>query len=503
MWGTSNPFLNGFFEPLYNEYSHHDLRVEGKIPLELNGALYRNTTNQHFRPLNPDQTHWFEGDAMVHAFHLRDGKATYRNRWVIDDGAKVERELGRTLYNGVMSRSGIVQGPLPPGAPLIKVPSNINVIALGGKVLALNENSGRYWEISPDELDTLGPFDFDGVFADIGEDGMLTAHPHTDMATGEMLFTNINAEACYMDCFTTDAGGTVQVRHRVQLDAPSWIHDFAITANYMVFFLGSLNCRARDPERVPLGKGMTFHDPDLWSRILLVHRKTRETVRITEQDLYMVTHFLNAYEENGMIIVDACLSDMEPRPSSLVVPDFFPFALPNKGPSPFSGPRLHRWTIDPVKAISKHNRLGDFEGEFVRTSDLVFGRKHRYGYMAGMYSQKTERPGFNCLIKIDYYQEGRYEYQYLGTDTDYAPGEPVFVPRPGGVDEDDGWIMAIWGDARNNTSELVILNAKNFGGEPAARVKLDHRVTNGFHGNWISEEDLRAGRLARNGFSDH
>ena len=500
MWSTSNPFLNGFYEPLYNEYSHHDLRVEGEIPSELNGALYRNTTNQRFRPLNPDQTHWFEGDAMVHAFHLLDGKATYRNRWIIDDGAKVELEVGRALYNGVMSASGIAQGVLPKGAPLIKVPSNINVIALGGKVLALNENSSRYWEISPDELETLGAFDFGGEFSDSGDQGMLTAHPHTDMATGEMLFTNINAEANYMDCFTADASGAVTSRHRVEMDAPSWIHDFAITATYMVFFLGSLNCRARDPERVPMGKGMTFHDPNLWSRILLVSRKTGKTIWITEQDLYMVTHFLNAYEENGKVIVDACLSHMEPSPASLVVPDFFPFAMPNKGTSPFSGPMLHRWTIDPVAGTSKHHRLGDFEGEFVRTSDLVFGRKHRYGYMAGMYNKKTDRPGFNCLIKIDY-QENRYEYQYLGSDTDYAPGEPVFVPRPGSIDEDVGWIMAVWGDARCNTSEMVILNAKDFDGAPAARIKLDHRVTNGFHGNWISEEKLQAGRLARAAFA--
>ena len=64
MWSATNPFLKGFFEPLYDEYSISELRVEGEIPRELNGTLYRNTSNQRFRPFNPDQTHWFEGDAM-------------------------------------------------------------------------------------------------------------------------------------------------------------------------------------------------------------------------------------------------------------------------------------------------------------------------------------------------------------------------------------------------------------------------------------------------------
>ncbi len=473
-----------------------ELRVEGEIPRELNGALYRNTTNQRFRPLNPDQTHWFEGDAMAHAFHLQDGKATYCNRWVIDDGLKVELEVGKALYNGLLSASGIAQGSLPKGAPLIKAPTNVNIIALGGKVLALSEASPCYWELSAGELATVGAFNFDDEFADIGDRGALTAHPHFDGATGEMLFTIINAEANYMECFTANRAGKVTSRHRVELDAPSWIHDFAITANYMVFFLSPLNARPRDAELVPFGKGMTFCDPKLGSRVLLVNRKTGQPIRITEQDLYMVTHFLNAYEEDGKIVVDACLSTMKQSPASLVVSDFFPFPLPNKGPSPFSAPRLHRWTIDPLAGTSSHSRRGEFDGEFVRTSDLVYGRKHRYGYMAGMYNKKTERSGFNCLVKIDY-QEDRFEYQYLGSDTDYAPGEPVFVPRTGAASEDDGWIMVLWGDDRRNTSELVILNAKDFSGEPAARIKLDHRVTNGFHGNWISEEMLRAGRVAR------
>jgi carotenoid cleavage dioxygenase len=57
--------------------------------------------------------------------------------------------------------------------------------------------------------------------------------------------------------------------------------------------------------------------------------------------------------------------------------------------------------------------------------------------------------------------------------------------------------MGLWGDAIRNTSELVILNAQDFDGAPAARIKLDHRVTNGFHGSWVSQDPLHAARTAR------
>ncbi len=496
MWSTTNPYLNGFYDPLNNQQSECALRVVGEIPPDLNGSLYRATTNQRFRPFNPDKTHWFEGDAMVHAFNLRDGKATYSNRWIVEDGLRLELEAGKALYNGILSASGIVQGSLPEGAPLIKAPPNVNVISLAGKILAMSEASPCYWEISPEKVETLGAFNFDDAFADIGDQGALTAHPHIDMATGEMLFTVINAEANTMDCFTADAAGNVASRHRITLDAPSWIHDFAITKTYMVFFLSPLNARPRDPDRIPKGKGMTFCDPDFGSRVLLVNRATGATIRIAEQDLYMVTHFLNAYEEDGKIVVDACMCTMEQSPASLVVSDFFPFPLPGVGHSPFSMPMLHRWSIDPVAGTSVHARRGEFDAEFVRIGDDVCGRKHRHGYMAGMYHKKTDRAGFNCLIKMDC-QEDSFLYQYLGADTDHAPGEPIFVPRPGATDEDDGWILSLWGDAGLGTNELVILDAQNFDGEPVARVKLDHRVTNGFHGNWVSETHLEAGRLAR------
>ncbi len=51
--------------------------------------------------------------------------------------------------------------------------------------------------------------------------------------------------------------------------------------------------------------------------------------------------------------------------------------------------------------------------------------------------------------------------------------------------EDDGWIMAVWYDPTRNASELVILAAQDFDGEPVARALLDHRVAPGFHGTWI------------------
>ena len=64
MWNSDNPYLNGNYAPWREEGDAFDLEVEGEIPRELAGALYRIGPNPHFKPRG--RYHWFDGDGMVH-----------------------------------------------------------------------------------------------------------------------------------------------------------------------------------------------------------------------------------------------------------------------------------------------------------------------------------------------------------------------------------------------------------------------------------------------------
>ena len=78
--------------------------------------------------------------------------------------------------------------------------------------------------------------------------------------------------------------------------------------------------------------------------------------------------------------------------------------------------------------------------------------------------------------------------------------ESRFVPRAGGVSEDDGWILSYVfdesqleedGECRSDAkSELWIINATNMT-DVVARVHLPQRVPYGLHGNWFSEDDIQ------------
>ena len=74
---------------------------------------------------------------------------------------------------------------------------------------------------------------------------------------------------------------------------------------------------------------------------------------------------------------------------------------------------------------------------------------------------------------------------------DFDPGgigqEPIFVPRTADADEDDGWVMTYIHNGLTDTSDVVILDAHDFAGEPIATIHLPQRVPFGFHGSWIPD----------------
>ena len=72
-------------------------RVRGELPKELAGTLYRNGPNPQFAPRDSNH-HWFIGDGMIHAFHVSDGRVSYRNRWVRTPKWELEHKAHRALF---------------------------------------------------------------------------------------------------------------------------------------------------------------------------------------------------------------------------------------------------------------------------------------------------------------------------------------------------------------------------------------------------------------------
>jgi len=64
-----------------------------------------------------------------------------------------------------------------------------------------------------------------------------------------------------------------------------------------------------------------------------------------------------------------------------------------------------------------------------------------------------------------------------------VPGEPVFIPMPGGTEEDDGVVLTIVLDSTLLRSKLVILDAKTM--KEIARAEMQSIFPAGFHGTFV------------------
>mgnify|MGYP003346755067 FL=1 len=58
--------LRGNWEPVHDEITATDLRVEGRIPPELNGLYVRTGPN----PVSGTSPHWFYGDGKIGRAHV-------------------------------------------------------------------------------------------------------------------------------------------------------------------------------------------------------------------------------------------------------------------------------------------------------------------------------------------------------------------------------------------------------------------------------------------------
>lgn len=87
----------GIFAPVHGETPPHpNLPVNGYLPEGLNGEFLMVGPNPKFMPVAG--YHWYDGDGMVHALRIKDGKATYVSRYVRTSRLKQEEYFGEAKF---------------------------------------------------------------------------------------------------------------------------------------------------------------------------------------------------------------------------------------------------------------------------------------------------------------------------------------------------------------------------------------------------------------------
>jgi carotenoid cleavage dioxygenase len=311
------------------------------------------------------------------------------------------------------------------------------------------------------ELETIERSDFDG-----GLKHGFTAHPKLCPDTGEVHAAVYNPFEEYVHHVVVGPDGHVTRDEGVHLPHRPMVHDCAITKSW--FAVLDLPC-VLDGPAAAAGSPLPYRwHPELGARVGLLPRDgSANEIRWFEVEPCYVFHPLNAYETgSGQVVMDVA------RHPAMFERDV---RGPNEGP-----PTLDRWTFDLDSGNTKEERLDDRGQEFPRHDERLVGKPYRYGYTARV------DDGFEArgLLKHDL---------QTGTSIEHEEGahrmflEPVFVPRDDAAGEDEGWVMAYVYDAREDRSDVIVIDAQDFAAGPVATVELPDRVPFGFHGNWVPD----------------
>jgi carotenoid cleavage oxygenase len=440
----ANRYLQGNYAPVSDELTADELEVTGSLPDALNGRYLRNGPNPIGSP-EPSTYHWFAGTGMVHGIRIRDGRAEwYRNRFV--RSAEVAAALGEPV------RPGPVHAEMD-------FASNTNVIGHAGRTFAIVEAGARPYELTY-ELDTVGPSDFGGTLP-----GGYTAHPKRDPSTGELhamsYFWGWGNKVQYT---VVDTAGTVRKVVDVDVGGPVSIHDMSLTERFAVIYDLPV---VFDVEMAMSGAGFPYRwENDYRARIGLLERDGgADDVHWFDVEPCYVFHPMNAYDDGDQVVLDVVRHQRMFDTQRLG---------PDEGP-----PTLDRWTVDLTSGKVMEERIDDLGQEFPRVDERLVGRRYRFGY-TGVFLE-----GHEALVKQDLSRRTR-EVRPLGAGGGGA-SEMVFVPASPDAAEDDGWLLSVVYDADRDTSDLFVLNAADFTGEPQAVVHLPQRVPFGFHGNWVPD----------------
>jgi carotenoid cleavage dioxygenase len=462
-WTSDNPHLSGNFAPIGPEIDADDLPViAGRIPPELRGSYMRNGPNPEFKPIS--YAYPMDGDGMIHAVRFDNGRARYRNRFVLTRGLMVERRAGRAVYGGLMRPVPVdpaLVGPNGDPGPL-KTGAFINVLRHGGHLLALHEASPAY-EMTMD-LDTIGEWKA-GTAAPI----TIGAHNRRHPVSGSMFGISYRVSEPVVDLHEIGADGVLRRSQAIALAAPSMIHDFVLTERHAVLLVGPAIFDLAAAEQ---GKPLLQWRPDIGTRIGLVPLDGGPA-RWIEADPFFVFHFANGFERGSDVVVDYVRhQDLGMGPRSA-----------DRAP-----PRAHRMVIDTIgQRIAADDRMADFPTEFPRINDAFEARASRFIHLPTR-SQTLTMPNppsasFNALVTLDA-ATGAMRRHDLGNR---LAGEPIFIPRPGGTGEQDGWIATYAYDPATDTSDLLLLDAARIDEAPVAVIRMPQRVPQGLHGNWMPD----------------
>ncbi|XP_048480733.1 carotenoid isomerooxygenase [Plutella xylostella] len=448
--------------------------VTGEIPAWLNGCLIRNGPGS-LKVGDMTFRHLFDSAALLHRFSVSGGGCSYQCRFLRSRTFQRNRAAARIVVTEFGTRAAPdpchtifdrVSALFRPGESMSDN-AMISVYPFGDELYAFTEGPVIH-RIDPVTLDTCERKNLmESNVALVNH----TSHPHV-MPNGDVFNVGMSVVRGRIrhvvvkfpfvekgDMFeNAQIVGSIKPRWALH---PAYMHTFGVTANYFVIveqpLTVSLCALVRNQlQDKPLASSLKWF-ADQETHIVLISRADgTEHKRYRTESLFFL-HIVNAYELGDELVLDLCtyrdpqvlnamyVDAMENMQSNADYAEWFR-GRPKRLRLPLQAPRLA-----PVAATL----LADVGCETPTIHyAMCNGRPYRYFYAISS-DVDAENPG--TLIKVDT-KTGEMK---TWCEKNCYPSEPVFVPAPGGTEEDSGVLLCalVWGGARDRETGLLVLSA--------------------------------------------
>ncbi|XP_038634401.1 beta,beta-carotene 9',10'-oxygenase-like isoform X2 [Scyliorhinus canicula] len=501
------------------------VKVKGEIPKWLRGNLLRNGPGK-FEFGNDNYNHWFDGMALMHQFKIEDGNVTYMSKFLRSETYRTNSANNRIM----VSEFGTVAMPDPckniferfaSKFETLKATDNgsVNFAQYKGDYYATTETNFIH-KVNPSTLDTEEKVDWTKFVAVNGT----TAHPHYDpdgttynmgnsYGKNGAIYNIIAVPHQKSDDEETLQGAKI-VCGITAVDSmkPSYYHSFGMSKNYIIFVeqplkINVLKILTSKFRGKSLNNAINW-EPELNTIIHVVNKHTGEIIPLKYYTKAFSTfHHINAFENNGFIVLDLCCFDDGKIINSInlqtlrqtgealdeaynTLPKGFPrrFVLPlNINSNTPIDQNLNTLTYSNAVIFRKADGKIWCEAEDLHDDDLLdVGGMEFPQINYAKYNTKKYKFFYGCgannvmadsLIKMDVETKKFKTWKEKG----YYPSEPIFVPSPNSADEDDGIILSVVvSPNQSKSSLLLVLDAKTF--TEMGRAEVAVRIPFGFHG---------------------
>ena len=457
--GRARGFLSGA-----REIDDAPVGVAGRLPAWLRGTLLLNGPALWELP-GGRLEHWFDGYAMWHALHIGgvDGGVRYRSRYARSEsyrrslaaGAPVYGEFGTANPAGLLAR---LRAPQATDNPAVVMSRH------GSRWVAVTETPFLTY-FDPETLDTLERLD-------LGHHGetmhLMAAHGCT-LADGSYVnVTTALGPVCTLKLLRLRPGASrAEVIARLRMPKAGYTHGFALADGHAVVWESALRAQALAFRFGARSYAHNFRwEPAGGSRLHAIALDDG-TVRSWHIPPMMAFHATQAWRDGADLVLDVTIYD---------------------DGGVFDDLTLERRRADaPLRAAMRHVRYRLRHGQVHAEPEALPGPaielQHVHPARVGAARARVCWGMGNggdgrfavCTHRIDLDSGAVATWQRA----DATQLEPLFVPRPGGTDDDDGVLLVPTLAGDDATSVIGVVDARTM--EGLAELRTPQIVPFGFH----------------------